>query len=54
MKTKYMVVRCCEYCICGIRSHGEKILQGNFVGSGVCEWCDEEDDELYECMVEVE
>ena len=46
----------CDYCIQAIRSHGEEIFVGDRVSSEEenlkCEFCDEEDDELFECLFE--
>lgn len=39
----------CEHCIEAIRSHGEKVYEGDVLPDmGICEWCDEEDI-LYDC-----
>lgn len=54
----------CKHCIDAIKSRGEKIYVGSLVERDIemigkdrcisdgmkCEWCDEEDDELYECL----
>ena len=44
----------CGHCIEAIRSRGEKLLVGDIIDTdekSVCDWCDETDDELYECEV---
>lgn len=38
----------CEHCLEAIRSRGEKVFDTPTYESGTCEWCDEEDDNLYE------
>lgn len=47
----------CKNCIDAIKSRGEKIFVGDVVNGfdyedepTKCEWCDEEDVELYECV----
>ena len=41
----------CEYCIEAIKSHGEKVIVGDFhsIDEEIeCEWCEEKDN-TYEC-----
>ena len=46
----------CDICIQAIRSRGEKIFVGNAVYADddqiICDWCDEDFDELYEVRVD--
>ena len=46
----------CSWCINGIRSHGEKIYVGDpiddYENNPECEWCNEDIDELFECVFE--
>lgn len=53
IRPQFQKVACCPYCIEAIRSHGEKMLEGEYVGEGECEWCGEVD-ELVACLWEVE
>lgn len=49
-----MIIKMCKYCIEARRSHGEKIYVGELVepeAGQQCEFCEEYDDELYECEV---
>lgn len=42
-------LRICGYCLQEIRSHGEKVFSSpDYSGETcTCEWCNEEDEELY-------
>lgn len=57
-------IRLCSYCIEAIRSRGEKVYVGEKIEREMdidtdghwlvddeltCEWCEEENDELYDC-----
>lgn len=53
IRSKFMEVACCRYCLEEVRSRGERILEGECIGEGRCDWCDEVDD-LVECLWEVE
>ena len=46
----------CWYCIQAIRSHGEKVYIGDPIENQdndplVCDWCDDEAEELYEVIL---
>ena len=47
----------CSWCINGFRSHGEEVYVGSEIdydeydGNAKCEFCEEDDDELYECII---
>ena len=48
MKRRKIIL--CEHCIEAIRSHGEKvIIESEADDANICEWCDEPEDDLYEC-----
>ena len=46
----------CSWCINGIRSHGENVFVGDTIDyddtKAKCEWCDDDESELYECVFE--
>lgn len=54
MRPKYATVHICEWCVLGIESHGEKVFQGGYVGTGTCEFCGDNENDLYECLVEMD
>lgn len=41
----------CEHCIAAIQSRGEKLFVGDMV-EGMCEWCDEETEDLFDCKID--
>lgn len=45
-------INLCPWCIQGLTSHGEKIYTGTRVETenSKCEFCDDESDELIECI----
>ena len=43
--------RICRHCIEAIRSHGERVLVGEYSDYDTCEWC-EEPDEVFDCIFE--
>lgn len=45
-------IHLCAWCINGIRSHGETVYIGDEVEETKCDFCDEEDDEVYECILD--
>ena len=55
MRRTYDTIRLCECCIAAIRSRGEKVFVGEEIDQEdednllTCEWCEDENDELYEC-----
>ena len=47
-------MRLCKYCIEAMRSHGKKVYVGEMIEveeNQQCDFCEEKDDELYECKV---
>jgi hypothetical protein len=46
MKNDFLTV--CPYCVEAIKSHGEKIviLDEDYTAPQVCEWCEEETEEI--------
>lgn len=53
MKPRYRGLSCCRYCLEGLRSRGEVVLDFGDVGAGECSLCGEIDD-LEAVMWEVE
>lgn len=42
-------IKLCYTCIQAIQSRGEKLRIGQLLPEGKCDWCDEYNDELYDC-----